>query len=271
LKFSIIIPTCNRHEQLFDALGKIAPYLGAEWQQHAGFGVEVVVTDDARDSNLADLLASDFPGCVYVEGPHRGPAACRNKGAASASGEWLVFLDDDCIPEPGWLEAYAAQCANADVLEGRTSPCGVRDRADMECPANETGGYLWSCNVAIRGEVFRQMGGFDESFPFAAFEDMDLHFQLLDANKVVKFVPEARVLHPWRIAKGADFLRARAKSGERLRAKHPTRVPPWGIFKKAEMTLRFLVKRWVPEAIRFKGKGSLRSMQLHLVSMRVGS
>jgi GT2 family glycosyltransferase len=271
LKFSIVIPTCNRHELLFQALEPIASYISAKCQQRVGFRVEVVVADDARDSNLEPLLALRFPGCVYVEGPHRGPAACRNKGAASASGEWLVFLDDDCIPEPGWLEAYAAQCGTADVLEGRTSPCGVRDRADMECPANETGGYLWSCNMAIRADVFRQMGGFDESFPFAAFEDMDLHFRLLDANKVVKFVPEARVLHPWRIAKGADFLRARAKSGERLRAKHPTRVPPWGLFKRAEMTLRFLVKRWMPEAIRFKGKGSLRSMHLHFVSMRVGS
>jgi len=271
LKFSVVIPTCNRHEQLFDALGKLAHYSSEEWQQQSVFGVEIIVANDARESDLEPLLAANFPSCVYVEGPHRGPAACRNKGAAVASGDWLVFLDDDCIPESGWLEAYSAECAHADVLEGRTSPCGVRNRVDMECPANEAGGYLWSCNMAIRTEVFRQMGGFDESFPFAAFEDMDLHFRLLDASKVVKFVPEARVLHPWRIAKGADFLRARAKSGERLRAKHPARLPPWGFFKKTEMTLRFLLKRWVPEAIRFKGKGSLRSMHLHLVSMQVGS
>lgn len=271
MKFSVVIPTCNRHEQLFDALGKLIPYLSAEWQQQAGFGVEVVVTDDARESDLQPLLAAKFPGCVYVEGPHRGPAACRNKGAAVASGDWLVFLDDDCIPERGWLEAYASESGTADVLEGRTSPCGVRDRADMECPANETGGYLWSCNMAIRVEVFRQIGGFDENFPFAAFEDMDLHFRLLDEQKNVKFVADALVLHPWRVAKGADYLRARAQSGARLRAKHPVRVPPWGLFKKSEMTLRFLVKRWMSEAIRYKGRGSLRSMYLHFVSMRVGS
>lgn len=264
---SVVVPACHRNEDLAKCLDCLSP----EVQTLDPMRYEVIVSDDGSTSTAEGMMRERYPWAKWTQGPRRGPAANRNHGAAQADGEWLVFTDDDCIPEPGWLEAYAAQCANADVLEGRTSPCGVRDRADMECPANETGGYLWSCNVAIRGEVFRQMGGFDESFPFAAFEDMDLHFRLLDANKVVKFVPEARVLHPWRIAKGADFLRARAKSGERLRAKHPTRVPPWGLFKKAEITLRFLVKRWVPEAIRFKGKGSLRTMQLHLVSMRVGS
>jgi GT2 family glycosyltransferase len=271
LKFSIIIPTCSRHEQLFDALTKLAPYLSVERQRQSGFDVEIIVADDARDSDLEPLLASNFPSCVYVEGPHRGPAACRNKGAASASGEWLVFLDDDCVPESGWLEAYAAQCGTADVLEGRTSPCGVRDRADMECPANETGGYLWSCNMAIRADVFRQMGGFDESFPFAACEDMDLYFRLLDANKVVKFVPEARVLHPWRIAKGADFIRARAQSSHCFRKKHPARAAPWGACRKIELTLRFLAKRWLPELVRFRGRGSLRSLRLHLVTMQMGA
>jgi GT2 family glycosyltransferase len=125
--------------------------------------------------------------------------------------------------------------------------------------------------MAIREDVFRQMGGFDESFPFAAFEDMDLHFRLLDANKVVKFVPAARVLHPWRIAKGEEFLRARAKSAVRLREKHPTRVPPWGVREKAKITLRFLLKKWIPQMVRFSGRGSLRSLQLHFVSMKLGN
>jgi GT2 family glycosyltransferase len=264
--FSVVIATCHRNAELAKCLQCLAP----SFQTVDASRYEVIVSDDGSTSTAEDMVRESFPWAKWTRGPRRGPAANRNHGAASAVGEWLVFLDDDCIPEPGWLEAYAAQCANADVLEGRTSPCGVRDRADMECPANETGGYLWSCNMAIRSEVFRQMGGFDESFPFAAFEDMDLHFRLLDANKVVKFVLEARVLHPWRIAKGADFLRARAKSGERLRAKHPTRVPPWGISKKAEITVRFLIKKWIPQLVRFSGRGSFRSLQLHFVSMELG-
>jgi len=271
LKFSVVIPTCNRHEQLFDALGKLAHYSSEEWQQQSVFGVEIIVANDARESDLEPLLAANFPGCVYVEGPHRGPAACRNKGAAVASGDWLVFLDDDCIPESGWLEAYSAECAHADVLEGRTSPCGVRNRADMECPANEKGGFLWSCNMAVKRDVFLQLHGFDEEFPFPAFEDMDFHFRLLDSGKVPRFVPKARVLHPWRPAKGAAFLRARAKSADRLREKHPEKVPPWTLLKKGEMTLRFLTKRWIPELMRFRGNGSRHSLYLHFVSMKIGA
>jgi GT2 family glycosyltransferase len=265
--FSVVIPTCHRNEDLAKCLHCLA--LGFQTLDASRY--EVIVSDDGSSSTAEDMIRESFPWVKWTRGPRRGPAANRNHGAALAVGEWLVFTDDDCLPTPSWLAEFAVSAHLADVLEGRTSPCGERERADMECPANETGGYLWSCNMAVRRDVFVQMEGFDESFPFAACEDMDLHFRLLDANKVVKFVPNARVFHPWRIAKGADFSRAEAKSAMRLRARHPTRVRSWGLLMKTEMTLRFLLKRWVPEAIRFRGRGSLRSLHLHLVSMRVGS
>jgi GT2 family glycosyltransferase len=264
---SVVVPTCHRNEDLAKCLDCLAP----EVQTLDPMRYEVIVSDDGSTSTAEGMMRERYPWAKWTQGARRGPAANRNHGAAMAVGEWLVFTDDDCLPTPPWLAEFAASAHLADVLEGRTSPCGERERADMECPANETGGYLWSCNIAARRQVFIEMGGFDDNFPFASFEDMDFHFRLLDANKVVKFVPGAKVLHPWRVAKGAEFIRARAKSGTRLRTKHPTRVPPWSLLKKTEMTLRFLVKRWVPEAIRYKGRGSLRSMHLHFVSMRVGS
>ena len=262
--FSVVIPTCRRNEDLAKCLHCLAP--GVQTLDASRY--EVIVSDDGRTSTAKDMIAESFPWAKWTRGPKRGPAANRNHGAAAAVGEWLVFTDDDCLPMPSWLAEFEASVHLADALEGSTTPCGERTRADMECPENATGGYLWSCNVAVMRDAFVRMEGFDESFPFAAFEDMDLHFRLLDAKKIVKFVPGANVLHPWRTAKGSAFIRARAKSGTMLRKKHPKRVPPWTLYRRAEMTLRFLVKRWVPELIRYKGRGSLRSMYLHLVSMR---
>ena len=52
------------------------------------------------------MVNEEFPMVRWNEGPRRGPAANRNFGARVADGEWLIFLDDDCNPRPGFLAAY---------------------------------------------------------------------------------------------------------------------------------------------------------------------
>lgn len=162
---------------------------------------EVIVTDDGRTTSTRQLLSSHFPWARWVEGPRRGPAANRNNGARSARLGWLAFVDDDCVPEPDWLRGFAAHVErhpSAQVLEGRTIAGGIRQRWDETAPVNETGGLLWSCNFAIAADLFRRIGGFDERFPHAAMEDVELRIRLRSLNYVAVFVPEASVVHPWR-------------------------------------------------------------------------
>lgn len=71
-------------------------------------------------------------------------------------------------------------------------------RADDDCPTNLSGGFLWSCNFAIRRSVFLEIGGFDESFPFA-MEDVDLHYRIRKNQLPIKFVPDAVAEDPWRV------------------------------------------------------------------------
>ncbi|HTY49095.1 MAG TPA: glycosyltransferase family A protein, partial [Steroidobacteraceae bacterium] len=164
---SIVIPTCNRPEMLGECLRRVAAAIDAAGRPQ----VEVIVSDDSRDERTRDYVASGHPWVRWVRGPRRGPAANRNTGVAAASGAWIIFTDDDCLPEPRWLRAYL-QAMQADpasnVFEGRTVADRPRRRLDEESPVNETGGYLWSCNMAIRRELFEHMGGFCESFPYAA-------------------------------------------------------------------------------------------------------
>jgi GT2 family glycosyltransferase len=215
---SVVIPTCDRPAELAACLARLAP--GA--QTLAATEYEVIVTDDGQRSAEA-ALAKQFPWVTWVAGPRRGPAANRNCGARQARGEWLAFTDDDCEPDAGWLKAFAlvVEAGEARVLEGRTSPTGERSRLDMECPANESGGCLWSCNFAIEKALFESVGGFDEEFPGAAIEDIDLHWRLREQGIAAQFVREARIGHAWRPRKGRRQQWLAARSVAYLVAKHP--------------------------------------------------
>jgi glycosyltransferase involved in cell wall biosynthesis len=181
---------------------------------------EVIVSDDGVPT-VEGLIAEKYPWAKWVAGPRRGPAANRNHGASQATGDWLVFTDDDCMPEPEWLCAYARNMDGRDVVEGRTSAYGVRSRLDEECPINETGGHLWSCNFGIRRDKFLELGGFDESFPSAAMEDIELDTRVNKSRLVRFFVPEATVFHPWRRRKGLQFARIHAASVANYVRLHP--------------------------------------------------
>lgn len=219
--FSVVIPTCNRLSDLRRCLDCLSHYFVDLTQRQLGYHIEVIVSDDGRDPMVRDQLAIRYLWCRYEQGPRRGPAANRNHGASVASGDWLVFTDDDCLPQPGWLEAFASHIINADVLEGRTSACGTRTRVDQDSPINETGGSLLSCNFAIRSSIFRDLGGFNEAFPAPAIEDNELNARIKKASLKCLFVRDALVLHPWRRRKGIDYQKAHAISVAYFIGLHP--------------------------------------------------
>jgi GT2 family glycosyltransferase len=190
-----------------------------------GGTVDVVVTDDSHDESSHDLVRSEFPAMRYVKGPKRGPASNRNHGAAQTNTSWLIFLDDDCIPDPDWLQAYLAALAqwpSCLLFEGRTRADRPRRSYDEEAPVNETGGFLWSCNMAIRRDLFRQMDGFCESFPYPALEDVDLRMRLSEAGYRATFLRDACVCHPYRPMRDFDFIRKHTASYAHLLQRHPT-------------------------------------------------
>lgn len=160
----------------------------------------MIVSDDGPHHDARALIELEFPWARWVGGPRRGPAANRNNGARLATGEWIAFTDDDCIPGRDWLAGYASATGEgADVaLEGRTiSAPGCTSIWD-DAPTNMTGGWFWSCNIALRRALFEGVGGFDENYPWAAMEDVDLRRALASRGIRPRFVPAAEVNHPAR-------------------------------------------------------------------------
>ncbi|AGY59719.1 glycosyltransferase family 2 protein [Gloeobacter kilaueensis] len=198
--FSVVIPTRHRDGPLARCLDCLAPGR----QNFPKQQYEVIVTDDGSMSTARALLSEAYPWARWVAGPQRGPAANRNNGARQAAGEWLVFTDDDCLPDPGWLAAYRNRIekGTSQLLEGRTYADRPRRSLAEAAPINDRGGNLWSCNFAIARSLFEAVGGFDERFPYAAMEDSDLRLRLEQAGHRPLFVPEAAVCHPWRTVRG---------------------------------------------------------------------
>jgi GT2 family glycosyltransferase len=201
--FSVVIPTHKRR----DLLARCLETLTAANQGIPESAYEVIVGDDERSPETALVVKTSLPNARYIEGPSRGPAANRNHAAAHATGEWLVFTDDDCIPQENWLRSFAsAICQDIEVYEGKTTcKAGFRSPLDR-APANETGGYLWSCNMMINRALFKTMGGFDEGFGAPAMEDVDLRERLRDLNHKILFVSSAEIDHPPRKLKGLAEL-----------------------------------------------------------------
>jgi GT2 family glycosyltransferase len=197
--FSVIIPTCNRNELLCNCL----ELLDERVQTIEGVSYEVNVTDDSKDNGAKPVIEAKFPWVKWLAGPKKGPASNRNNGAKHAKGEWLVFLDDDCLPKADILKNYHSLItANPDIkvfegwIERQRGMISPIERAPGN--SNTNGGYLLSCNFAIKKDLFFEIGGFDENFKYPHMEDYDLNNRIIANNNKILFAVEAKVVHPYR-------------------------------------------------------------------------
>lgn len=245
IAISVVIPTYERPDSLLRCLDGVAAMAGA------GPGLQVVVVNDGGTpppSAAIDGLRERLDLTV-VQQDRAGPAAARNVGAARARGGVVAFLDDDCVPATGWLEALSAGVVrDADVaVGGRTvnalpgNPYSSASQLVVDylyAQHNDHGGeatFFASNNVAFPRRALLAIGGFDTSFARPAGEDRDLCDRWRRAGHRMTFVPEALVRHAhvlgprsfWRqhfdYGRGAyAFRRARARrDGGRIALEPP--------------------------------------------------
>ena len=191
---SVIIPTYNRNDFLANCLDNLNP----SNQSLSIADYEVIVTDDSNENIAKEFIEKQYPWVKWVSGPKKGPASNRNNGAKFAKNDWLLFLDDDCLPDDDILLNYkkmAVRDSKIAVMEGL-----IYSDTDIKplftAPVNMTGGHLWSCNFAIKKAVFEKINGFDENYKYANLEDNDLNKRLIIAGVLIIFNKDAKVYHP---------------------------------------------------------------------------
>ena len=186
-------------------------------QQYPAPRYEVIVVDDGSTDGTREFLREQegrgLLRAIY-QPRNRGPAAARNAGARSASGEILVFTDSDCLVPADWLARmdalFAARPEYAGVggvqvpIQARTRVerfLGVKARFEAQAAPGVYQVTLEQFvspvtnNVAYRRTDFGKLGGFSEAFRFPGGEDADLNWRLLESGGQLLMDPTLTVQH----------------------------------------------------------------------------
>lgn len=194
---SIIIPTFNRKDWLEECLNALAKEVKSE-------ECEIIIVDDGSTDGTVNFLKNfsserKIKISTYLQ-ERGGPAKARNFGVRMSKSDIVCFLDDDSIVHPNWLDELMKTFKNIDsryvAVKGKVKayqntflPKFLEEYIHIS--------NSWATNnIAFRKSIFLKAGGFDETFTFAAWEDLDLGFRLERMGYRRFFKSEMIVHHP---------------------------------------------------------------------------
>ena len=210
---SIVIPVCNKLELTRQCLIHLA-------EVTHGCTYEVIVVDNGSTDGTKEFLVS-LGGDIQVitNDSNQGFAIACNQGAKAAKGKYVVFLNNDTIPQTGWLSALvneAEQHADVAIVGSKLlypnntiqhagvvfskislTPYHLFNGVKSDFPAANIRQEFQAVTAAcllIRQKEFLSVGGFDEDFR-NGFEDVDLCLKIRESGKKVIYQPKSVLYH----------------------------------------------------------------------------
>lgn len=220
-KVSIIIPVFNHAEytrQCLTALKTNTSYPN----------YEVIVVDNGSSDETQPMLAARKDILVIRNTENKGFTEACNQGAQAATGDYLLFLNNDTIPLKGWLEPLVCRLDEAPWAgaagsrlvypngtlqeaaavvhsDGTASNFGRHDHPARPCynrPCEVD--YCSGASLLVRAKLFQEIGGFDMRYSPAYYEETDLCFALREMGKAVVYEPASTVVHFGSTTAGLD-------------------------------------------------------------------
>jgi GT2 family glycosyltransferase/glycosyltransferase involved in cell wall biosynthesis len=220
-EISIIIPGFNNAELTKRCLTSVYYSI----RQASNKRAEFIYSDDGSEESVIDILEHKFKGVTFVQRKtNEGFVKNANTGASRAKGKFLIFLNNDTVVLPGWLEELmkviesSESCAVAGSkllysdgsiqeigaglwTDGRSCSFG-RGQIDGNDNINTLSlniiqevDYVSFASVAIRKKYWDLCNGLDENFGLGYFDDSDFCMKVRFHGGLVLTAPESEVLH----------------------------------------------------------------------------
>jgi glycosyltransferase involved in cell wall biosynthesis len=258
---SVVIPTFDRPDRLRRALEGTV-------RHHDGVAIEIVVVDDgSRDeagvANAVSMVAAGGGISVtLIRQANLGPSAARNAGASAAVGGVVLFLDDDCVPDPGCIgihrdmQVKAAKSSEVLAVLGhaRWDPelpvtplmyLAMRgaqfDYDGIADPNNVPFSRFYTACASVPRDQFLAMGGFDATLPrYAAGEDTEFAWRWVQGGRRIAYRADATVRHDHQLEL-RPFLERQRRAGRaavEVVARHPQLFEALGLGAIADVGAR---------------------------------
>lgn len=192
---SIIIPTYNRKKFLYKCI------LALNNQTYPAEKYEVIIIDDSSTDGTGEMVKNldTEPELIYEYQEHSGPAGARNRGIKLARGKYIIFIDDDIIVVPEFIDEHIKKLSQyPDIIVHGP----VIYTNNLDNPAAEelkitdfSRSFFATGNVSIQKKHLQEAGMFNESFTEYGWEDLELGFRLKKMNLKAKKAPGAKGYH----------------------------------------------------------------------------
>lgn len=222
-RFSILVLCYNKAEYTLRCLEALLR--NTEYPNY-----EVIVVDNASVDITPAMLEAYGERITFVHSPRNlGFVGGNNLAAQYATGEFIVFLNNDTEVQPGWLtelyECYVCHPRAGAVGSMLIYPNGVLQEAGGVIFQDASGwnygrgqspasprfqfvrevDYCSGAALSIRADLFRRLGGFDERYGPAYYEDTDLCFSVRKLGYKVLYCPFSKVIHHEGATSGTDL------------------------------------------------------------------
>ena len=223
-KVSIVVPAYNEEKYSMACIQSIIE------NTEDDVSYEIIFMDDKSPDESARLIEQNLRNVKFItNGVNYGFLKNCNKGATFAIGEYILFLNNDTNVQPGWLSSLVELIESADdigmVGSRLVYPTGQQQEAggivwndasgwnfgrldDPNKPEYnyvKEADYLTGAAMMIRTSLWEEIGGFDERYVPAYYEDSDLAFEVRKHGYRAMYQPKSVVIHFEGISNGTDL------------------------------------------------------------------